>query len=51
MAGKQPFILGKMEEQHGLDWIVPPEEPVAKAKEEDKNRPPEAPTLRRKPKP
>ena len=51
MAGKRPFILGKMEEQHGFDWIVPPEEPVAKAKEEDKNRPPEAPTLRRKPKP
>jgi hypothetical protein len=51
MAGKQSFILGKMEEAHGFDWIVPPEEPVEKAKEEDKNRPPEAPTLMRKPKP
>ena len=53
MAGKQSFVLGKMEEQHGFDWIVPPEEPVekAKAKEEDKNRPPEAPSLLRRPKP
>jgi hypothetical protein len=51
MAGKQSFVVGKMEEQHGFDWIVPPEEPVEKAKEEDKNRPPEAPSLLRKPKP
>lgn len=51
MAGKQTFVLGKMEEQHGFDWIVPPEEPVEKAKEEDKNRPPEAPSLLRRPKP
>jgi hypothetical protein len=51
MAGKQSFVLGKMEEQHGFDWIVPPEEPIEKAKEEDKNRPPEAPSLRRRPKP
>ena len=45
--------MGKMEEQHGFDWIVPPEEPIEKAKKEadDKNRPPEAPTLRRKPNP
>jgi hypothetical protein len=48
ISGKAPFILGTMEEQRGFDWIVPPEEPVQKAKE-DKNRPPEAPTLRRKP--
>jgi hypothetical protein len=53
MAGKQSFVLGKMEEQHGFEWIVPPEEPVEKAKEkeEDKNRPPEAPSLLRRPKP
>lgn len=51
MAGKQTFVLGKMEEQHGFEWIVPPEEPVEKAKEEDKNRPPEAPSLLRRPKP
>jgi hypothetical protein len=53
IAGKEPFILAKMEEQHGFDWIVPPDEPVERAKkgEEDKNRPPEAPSLRRKPNP
>jgi hypothetical protein len=53
MAGKQTFILAKMEEQHGFDWIVPPEEPVERAKkgEEDKNRPPDAPTLRKRPNP
>jgi len=28
IADKQPFILAKMEEQHGFDWIVPPDEPV-----------------------
>ena len=53
IADKQPFILAKMEEQHGFDWIVPPDEPVERAKkgEGDKNRPPEAPSLRRKPTP
>lgn len=51
IADKQTFILAKMEEQHGFDWIVPPDEPVERAKkgEEDKNRPPDAPTLRKKP--
>jgi hypothetical protein len=51
IAPKSRFIMAKMEEQHGFDWIVPPEEPVEKAKKEpeDKNRPPEAPSLRRKP--
>jgi hypothetical protein len=45
--------MGKMEESHGFDWIVPPEEPVERAKkgEEDKNRPPEAPSLRKRPNP
>lgn len=53
IADKQPFILAKMEEQHGFDWIVPPEEPLERTKkgEEDKNRPPDAPSLRRKPNP
>src|SRR5712672_3335714 len=53
IADKQPFILAKMEEQHGFDWIVPPDEPVERAEkgEDDKNRPPEAPSLRRKPTP
>lgn len=51
IAENQTFILAKMEEQHGFDWIVPPEEPIERAKkgEEDKNRPPDAPSLRRKP--
>jgi hypothetical protein len=53
ISDKQPFILAKMEEQHGFDWIVPPDEPIehAKKSEEDKNRPPEAPSLRRRPNP
>ena len=54
ISDKQTFILAKMEEQHGFDWIVPPDEPVERAKknsEEDKNRPPDAPSLRRKPTP
>jgi hypothetical protein len=50
IAGDAPFILGTMEERRGLDWIVPPQEPVEKV-EQDKNRPPDAPTLRRTPKP
>jgi hypothetical protein len=50
IAGKARFMIGKMEYQRGFDWIVPPDEPVEKVKE-DKNRPPEAPSLRRRPKP
>ena len=48
-TGRQ-FVMGTFEEQRGFDWIVPPEEPVEKAQkeQEDKNRPPEAPTLRRR---
>jgi hypothetical protein len=49
ISEKAKFILGTMTEG-GFDWVVPPDEPVEKAKE-DKNRPPEAPTLRRKPNP
>jgi len=51
IADKQTFLLAKMEEQHGFNWIVPPDEPIERAKkgEEDKNRPPEAPSLRRRP--
>jgi hypothetical protein len=49
VAEKATFFLGTMTER-GFDWIVPPEEPVEKAKE-DKNQPPEAPSLRRKIKP
>lgn len=48
VAGKAPFIMATMEEQHGFKWIVPPEERIEKAKDnqEDKNRPADAPTLR-----
>ena len=49
ISEKAKFILGTMTER-GFDWVVPPDEPVEKVKE-DKNRPPEAPTLRRKPNP
>jgi hypothetical protein len=49
IAGKSRFILGTMTEA-GFDWVVPPEEPVEKAKA-DKNKPPDAPTLRHKPNP
>ena len=50
ISGNASFILGNWEEAKGLNWLVPPEEPIEKAKE-DKNRPPEAPSLRRKPQP
>lgn len=44
------FVLGTIGEEHGFSWVVQPDEPVEKVKE-DKNRPPDAPTLRRKPNP
>jgi len=50
VAGKAHFMIGKMGEQGQFDWIVPPDEPVEKVKE-DKDRPPEAPTLRKRPNP
>lgn len=50
VVGESKFILGTIDQQRGLDWIVPPQEPVEKAVE-DKNRPPDAPSLRPKPKP
>jgi hypothetical protein len=49
ISEKAKFILGTMTER-GFDWIVPPDEPVEKAKQ-DKNQPPEAPSLRKKPNP
>lgn len=49
IAGKSKFFLGTITER-GFDWVVPPAEPIENAKE-DKNRPPEAPSLRRKPVP
>lgn len=50
VAGKSTYVLGFMTEDGKFNWVVPPAEPVEKA-QEDKNRPPEAPTLRRKPNP
>jgi len=50
IAPNARFVLGTMAEQTGFSWIVPPEEPVEKV-EKDKNRPPEAPSLRRRPDP
>jgi hypothetical protein len=51
ISDKATFTMGKMQEQGGFDWIVPPGEPVEKTKGEDKDRPPEAPSLRKRPTP
>jgi hypothetical protein len=50
IAGDSRYVLGTMEESRGFAWIVPPTEPIEKA-QEDKNHPPEAPTLRKRIKP
>ena len=50
IAGDAKFVLGTLDERRGLEWMVPPDEPVEKV-QEDKNRPPDAPSLRRPPKP
>jgi hypothetical protein len=50
IAKDSTFVLGTLNERQGLDWLVPPDEPMEK-EVEDKNRPPGAPTLRRIPKP
>jgi hypothetical protein len=50
LAGNSSYVIGTLDEQRGLNWVVPPTEPVEKV-QEDKNRPPEAPTLRRPIKP
>ena len=50
ISGGAKFVLGTMDERGTFNWMVPPEEPVEKA-QEDKNRPPEAPSLLRTPKP
>lgn len=49
ISEKAHFFLGTINEG-GFDWVLAPDEPVEKAKE-DKNQPPDAPTLHRKPKP
>jgi len=52
LAGDAHFFLGSMTENGRFEWIVPPDEPREKTKPaEDKNRPPDAPTLQQKPKP
>jgi len=50
IAGNANFIEGVMGERGTFQWIVPPAEPVEKRQQtaDDKNRPPEAPSLRRK---
>ena len=42
------LVLGVLREERGWDWVLPPAESTEKAAE-DKNRPPGAPSLRRKP--
>lgn len=52
IAGNAPFILGTMGEDGTFQWLVPPEESIDPQKQAgDKNRPPDAPTLRKKPTP
>lgn len=50
ISGEASFALGTMDERRGFEWIIPPDEPVEKV-QEDKDRPPDAPTLRKRPKP
>jgi len=49
IAGKSRFILGTMTDA-GFEWVVPPDEPVEKVAK-DKNQPPQAPSLLRRPNP
>ena len=52
LAGNARFIQATLGESEGFRWVVPPEERAEKEiKVDDKNRPPDAPTLRRKPNP
>jgi hypothetical protein len=50
LAGDAKFIMGQIADNGGFDWIVPPDEPIEK-RPEDKDRPPDAPTLRKRPNP
>ncbi len=52
IAGDAKFIQATLGEDSGFRWVVPPDEPVTKQqKADDKNRPPDAPSLRRRPDP
>jgi len=44
------FVMATFEAEHGFQWIVPPNEPMERAKvsKDDKNHPTEAPSLRRR---
>ena len=48
LAGDGKIALGAMSDEGGFNWVVPPAETLEKTQEET-NRPPGAPTLRRKP--
>jgi len=50
IAPNARFVLATMAEDRGFEWVVEPDEPMEKV-QEDKDRPPDAPTLRRKPNP
>ncbi len=51
IADDHPFTLATMDDEHGIQWILQPQEPIDKVEKakEDKNRPPDAPTLRKRP--
>jgi hypothetical protein len=54
LAGDAHFIQATLGEDSGFQWVVPPDEPVTKeqqAESKDKDRPPDAPSLLRKPNP
>jgi hypothetical protein len=54
ISDKATFMMGKMQEQNGFEWVVPPEERIEKTeklKTEDKDRPADAPSLRKRPTP
>ncbi len=55
LAGKGRFTVGTFRQDRGLNWLVAPEEPAtatgAKDQKDQKDRPADAPTLRKKPKP
>ncbi len=53
LAGNRSFVQATIGEDAGFKWVVPPSEPVDKKQKaaEDKDRPPDAPTLRRRPDP
>jgi hypothetical protein len=51
VADDHPFDLATMDDERGIQWILQPQEPIDKVEKakEDKERPPEAPTLRKRP--